>query len=115
MDSDVLSRSFEKIGARVQIVPTNPPIRPRLLACGNRPPARGFSVEVKNDSRGRFFEIRTTRGIKFTTTEGPPNSESLLLFVKTKKGVYPFSCGNHNGAYCVHEFPELNCKIKLVK
>jgi hypothetical protein len=37
------------------------------------------------------------------------------LFVKTKKGTYPFSCGNHKGAYCVHEFPELNHKTKLIK
>lgn len=103
MDTDVLARSFEKIGARVQIVPTNPPIRPRLLACGNRPPARGFSVEVKNDARGQLFEIRTSGGIDFKAVEVKPDDHSLILLAENKTGI--------KGKFiCV--YAKLGCSVK---
>lgn len=106
MDSDVLARSFEKMGARVQIVPTNPPTSPRLMAWGNRTPAHGFSVDVRKDRRGEFFEIRTRGGIDFKTLEVRPDDRHLLLMAENETGVKSkFLCGHDERQWFVAAVP----------
>lgn len=115
MDTDVLARSFEKIGARVQVIPTNVPISPRLLPFGNVAPRNGFSVDVRHDKMGEFFQIRTDPGIDFKAVEVRPDERHLLLLAENSTGKHKFLCGHDERQWFVAAVPERVTGVKDVR
>lgn len=115
MDTSVLAKSFEKIGARVQVIPTFPQLSRRLLPFGNLPPANGFSVDVRRDKMGEYFQIRTNPGIDFKAVEVRPDDRHLLLLAENDTGKHKFLCGHDERQWFVAAVPERVLGVKDVR
>lgn len=116
MDMSVLAKSFEKIGARVQVVPApTQRFSRRLLPFGNPQPANGFSVDVRRDKLGEFFQIRTNPGIDFKALEVRPDDRHLLLLAENDNGKHKFLCGHDERQWFVAAVPERVRNVKDVR
>jgi len=98
MDAKRLSEKFETIGARLKVV--DQPSR--------RFSGRGFSLDVRQDGRGEFFEIfrRTDSNAEPEVLDVQRGDRHLLLLVRDGEEKSKFLCGHDERHWFVAGIPE---------
>jgi hypothetical protein len=91
VDSDLIRRKFEKIGARVKT-------------------SEGFwfTIDIENDRKGEYFDITLPQGPEFVVEpiDVRPRMRHLLLLVKRQYGKDKFLCGHDERHWFAAAVPE---------
>ena len=98
MDTNLLGIKFARIGARLRV--TDRPARRRT--------AGGFSLDVRADRNGEFFEIVRPPGseAEVAVLDVRPADRHLLLLVREGKDKSKFLCGHDERHWFVAGVPE---------
>jgi hypothetical protein len=93
MSTDVLERRFAAIGARLKLV---------------GPPLGSARIDVRNDARGEFFDIRFDGGrpVKLEVVDLDAADRHLLLLVRDGAEKSKFLCGHDERHWFVSAVPE---------
>lgn len=99
MDISLLSRKFERIGARLKIVE-----RPRRF----RTPTELLMLNIESDRRGEFFSIMPPRDLQpeVDVIDVRPVDRHLLLLVREAGAKNKYLCGHDERHWFVAGIPE---------
>jgi hypothetical protein len=94
METKLLSKMFERIGARVQIT-------------GNVSPLRGGGIDIKTDRHGEYFDIKVeaTDEVQYQVIDVRPDMRHLLLMARREEGKQKFLCGHDERHWFVCAVP----------
>ena len=88
-DIDNITKSFEKMGARVLFVFIDEPDRQK----------RSFVVDVKKDKKGEYFDLQTLEDIEILVLDCQPKDKHLLLLARDPNNPKAkFLCGQKSRA-----------------
>ncbi len=97
MDTSVIERKFEAMGARVKV--NDPDTRNRSR--------RDMSIDVSRDSEGPFFDIKVKDEIDMLVLDVQKNDRHLLLMARDPKNPKAkFLCGHDERAWFTCAVPE---------
>src|SRR6478609_2579396 len=95
MNASSIESRFAEIGARVKVI-TNPSI------------TRGFTIDIQQDTKGEFFELRVpehpANGLDIAVAQIEPKNRHLLLMVRRKrprKHLDRYLCGHDERSWFV--------------
>lgn len=99
MNTNLIARQFEKIGARAKV---------RLDARSRNIRSTGVSIDVVRDAKGEYFDIaadrRTVSGL--SVLDAQPRMRHLLLMSRQDEAKHKFLCGHDERAWFVAAVPE---------
>jgi hypothetical protein len=100
MDTDLLNKKFERIGARLKVLD-----RPRR---GMRTTASLLTLDIGEDGRGEFFEIMPQAGVspEVEVLDVQPKDRHLLLLVREDGVKNKYLCGHDERHWFVAGIPE---------
>jgi hypothetical protein len=103
-DINVISRSFQEIGARVKVTVIPEPDRTK----------RSVALDVRRDKKGEYFDIRILNTIKLLILDEQPLDRHLLLMARDPKNPKAkFLCGHDEGHWFASAIPE-NSRVSTV-
>jgi len=94
METKLLSKMFERIGARVQIT-------------GNVSPLPGGGIDIKTDRQGEYFDIKVEASdeVEYQVIDVRPDMRHLLLMARREEGKQKFLCGHDERHWFVCAVP----------
>jgi len=96
-DIDNITKSFEKMGARVRFVFIDEPGRQK----------RSFVVDVKKDKKGEYFDLQTVEDIEILVLDCQPKEKHLLLLARDPNNPKAkFLCGHDERNWFTAAIPE---------
>ena len=97
MDTELLSKKFGQMGARVKVVPFVSNIYRR---------DRG-GIDIKADAKGEYFDIRveTNDNIDYEVIDTRPDLRHLLLMARRDRAKQKFLCGHDERHWFVCAVP----------
>ena len=97
MDTELLSKKFGQMGARVDVVPMAPDIFRR---------DRG-GIDIKVDAKGEYFDIRLEASDKvdYEVIDIRPDLRHLLLMARRERSKQKFLCGHDERHWFVCAVP----------
>lgn len=100
MNSSLLERKFEDMGARLK-VSNRSSVRGRNGMAGD-----GVSLNVLSDKRGEFFEVAVNGEPEVSILDVQPSDRHLLLLVRNQGNKSKFLCGHDERHWFVAAIPE---------
>jgi hypothetical protein len=91
METSLLQKQFERMGARVKV---------HLLPARQRSRSAGFAVDIRRDQRGAYFDVTLGGGVdpELDVADVQPGGRHLLLVVRELNGKrevkHKFLCGH---------------------
>jgi len=97
MDTKLLSKKFEQMGARVQLRPAVINLYRRELA----------GIDISADQKGEFFDIRLANNdqVDYEVVDVRPDMRHLLLMARREHGKQKFLCGHDERHWFVCAVP----------
>jgi hypothetical protein len=94
MDTSLLSRKFEEIGARLQFT-------------GELPHQHRTAIDIKVDRQGEYFDIRVKANdeVEYEVVDTRPDMRHLLLLARRERGKQKFLCGHDERHWFVCAVP----------
>ncbi len=94
METELLSKMFERIGARVQLT-------------GNVSPWIGGGIDIKTDREGEYFDIKVeaTDNVEYQVLDVRPDMRHLLLMARREEEKQKFLCGHDERHWFVCAVP----------
>jgi len=105
MDIDLLTKGFERIGARLRVAPFAVAVRPGA-----------FTIDVGRDGKGEHFLVRTDRRAPaaMDVIAAEPRDRHLVLMVRDAGGKHKFLCGHDERSWFVAAVPESETSVRDV-
>jgi hypothetical protein len=95
METELLSKMFERIGARVQVSGNISPLR------------RAGGIDIKTDRHGEYFDIKVEANdeVEYEVVDVRPDMRHLLLMARRDRGKQKFLCGHDERHWFVCAVP----------
>ena len=95
METELLSKMFERIGARVQITGNISPLR------------RDGGIDISTDRHGEYFDIKVEANdaVEYEVIDVRPDMRHLLLMARRERGKQKFLCGHDERHWFVCAVP----------
>src|ERR1044072_9413527 len=94
METELLSKMFERIGARVQVT-------------ANVSPWPGGGIDIKTDRHGEYLDIKVEASdeVEYQVVDVRPDMRHLLLMARREEGKQKFLCGHDERHWFVCAVP----------
>jgi len=105
MDTQVIEKRFEAMGARVRVQP----LRPFVPWARMPPPAGPLLIDVRTDRHGEYFDIRMDpAAARIDVVDVQPRARHLLLLARLDEGRRKdkFVCGHDERSWFVAAVPD---------
>jgi hypothetical protein len=95
METELLSKMFERIGARVQLTGNISPLR------------RVGGIDIRTDRHGEYFDIKVEANdeVEYQVIDVRPDMRHLLLMARRERGKQKFLCGHDERHWFVCAVP----------
>jgi hypothetical protein len=103
MDTELIQKRFETMGARVRVRPPAP-----INQWSVRAPARPLAIDVRRDGHGEYFDIRMdSDAAEIDVVDVQPKARHLLLLARLEDGKRKdkFVCGHDERSWFVAAVP----------
>ncbi len=99
MDTELLTKKFERIGARLKIADQPPRFQPW---------PNSLTIDIKSDRRGEYFQLLPTRqgNCELHVLDANATDRHLLLFARQDGAKSKFLCGHDERHWFVAAIPE---------